>query len=54
MKKGFSHRKFCNVVSGSSVDDDGSMEEIRKTLENCDLEEVMAVFITENATGDNR
>lgn len=30
------------------------MEEIRKTLETCDLEEVMAAFIAENATGDSR
>ena len=46
--------KFSNIVSTAAVDDDRSAEEVRKTLENCDLDEAVAKFVANNSTGEKR
>ena len=46
--------KFSNVISATSVDDDRCAEEVRKSLEACDLEEAVYKFIGSNKTGEKR
>jgi len=46
--------KFSNIISAASVDDDRCAEEVRKSLEACDLEEAVYKFIASNKTGEKR
>ena len=45
---------MANIQSASSVSDDSAAEQIRASLEACNLEEAIARFISGNATGSKR
>ena len=46
--------RMANIQSASSVSDDSAAEQIRASLEACNLEEAIARFISGNATGSKR
>ena len=46
--------RVANINSLAAVADDLAAEEVRKSLENCDLDLALQSFVTENSTGSKR
>ena len=46
--------RIANIQSASSVSNDCAAEQIRRSLETCNLEDAIARFISGNATGSKR
>lgn len=45
---------FCNLCSQTTVDIDESCEKVRKSLEECDVDADIDLFVREKATGSDR